>query len=91
MDNADPLDTIEQMIVQMAGVSSVALGATRDVAQPGDYGWSPAYQDTLELRRKYDELLASLRGIKLVIDQTIARLEDPAVREALAEIPDEIA
>jgi hypothetical protein len=48
---------LEQCQVQLAGVSVVALGGLADPAKPGDYGWSVAYQDTLELRRKHQLLL----------------------------------
>ena len=48
----------EQLQVQLAGCGAAALGATdtkkSQVAQQGDYGWSPAYQDVLALRRNYD-------------------------------------
>lgn len=50
----------EQLRVQLAGCGVAALGATAEdqVAKRGDYGWSPAYQDVLDLRRRYD-LVAS--------------------------------
>ena len=47
----------EQLQVQLAGCSVAALGGTKDVAVQGMYGWSPAYQDVLELRIKYDKNL----------------------------------
>lgn len=45
---------IEQLRTQLAGCSVAALGNTKDIARMGDYGWSPAYQDVLSLRIKYD-------------------------------------
>ena len=50
---------IEQLHVQLAGVGVAALGGTKPsmTAKKFGYGWSPAYQSTLELRRKYDKLL----------------------------------
>lgn len=52
-------DEAEQLRVQLAGVSVAALGGTSEAVrvQKGQYGWSMAYQDTLELRLKYEELL----------------------------------
>ena len=50
-------DRAEQGDVQLAGCSAAALGATHDPAVPGQYGWSVAYQDVLELRKAF-ELLA---------------------------------
>ena len=50
-------EQVEQMTVQLAGVSTAAEGCTRDPAKRGEWGWSPAYQDVLDLRRKYDALL----------------------------------
>ncbi len=48
----------DQLQTQLAGCSTAARGGTspRQVANPGDFGWSPAYQDVLELRRDYDRL-----------------------------------
>jgi hypothetical protein len=57
---------VEQLRVQLAGCSTAALGATRPehIAVGGDYGWSPAYQDVLNLRLAYDELLEKYQKIQ---------------------------
>jgi non-ribosomal peptide synthetase component F len=47
----------ERLHVQLAGCSVAALGWNKNPAVRGDYGWSPAYQDVLDLRRKYEAML----------------------------------
>ena len=49
-------DPVEQLRVQLAGCGVAAMGGTKDPARKGQYGWSPAYQDVLELRIAYDAL-----------------------------------
>lgn len=57
-------DPVEQLRVQLAGCSVAALGGTKDPAKKGQYGWSPAYQDVLELRRAYDDLQARYKEMR---------------------------
>jgi hypothetical protein len=47
---------LDQIRVQLAGCAVAAQGGiSRDsLAHKGSYGWSPAYQDVLQLRKKYD-------------------------------------
>ncbi len=52
-------EEVEQLRVQLAGVLTAADGATRNPVTRGQWGWSPAYQAVLELRMKYDKLLAT--------------------------------
>lgn len=48
---------VERLRVQLAGTLAAADGMTTQPAQPGDFGWSPAYQAVLTLRRDYDALV----------------------------------
>ena len=59
-------DEAEQLRVQLAGCLTAAEGGTMPevVAVQGDYGWSPAYQKTLELRRECDAMSATLRMLR---------------------------
>jgi len=46
----------DRLRVQLVGVSIAALGGTDpgQVATPGQFGWSVAYDDVLKLRRRCD-------------------------------------
>lgn len=52
---------IKQLRTQLAGCLVASEGATNpeQIAKQEDYGWSPAYQSVLELRKKYDEMRKS--------------------------------
>lgn len=62
---------VEQLRVQLAGVLVAAGGGTSEnvIAHKGQYGWSPAYQETLDLRTKYDTLVERIGRDEL--DDTI--------------------
>lgn len=57
---------IEQLHVQMGGISVAALGCHKpdQIAVQGQYGWSVAYQDVLRLRRQFDETIAEIERLK---------------------------
>jgi hypothetical protein len=55
-ENTKLKEEVERLQVQLAGCSVAALGAVKDIAKEGEYGWSPAYQDVLDLREEYDKL-----------------------------------
>jgi hypothetical protein len=54
----------EQLMVQLAGCLTAAEGNIAEPAKEGDYGWSLAYQRTLELRRRYDKAQLAARGMR---------------------------
>lgn len=59
-----PSEKEYQLIVQLAVCSTAALGAAKIPAEKGDYGWSPAYQNVLNLYQKFDRVTKpeGLRG-----------------------------
>jgi hypothetical protein len=64
-------DQVEQLQVQLAGVSVAALGGTSHPAVEGDYVWSSAYRDVLGLRREYDSLKRAPGAERLTADDKI--------------------
>ena len=52
----EAVDEADQLRVQLAGCSVAARGGTKAPAVKGQYGWSPAYQDVLNLRLMYDDV-----------------------------------
>jgi hypothetical protein len=58
-------EKFHQLQVQLAGCLTAAEGMTKgpNIPRRGDYGWSVAYQRTLILRRKYDDLRKQLRKL----------------------------
>lgn len=52
----------DQLRVQLAGCMIAAEGGS-PVAVVGDYGWSPAYQSVVELRKLYKKAIAALEAI----------------------------
>lgn len=56
----------EQRDVQLAGCSTAAVGWNSDPAIRGQYGWSQAYQDVLDLRQKYEAQLQRLAALEAV-------------------------
>ena len=54
-------DELEQERIRLAGCLTAAEGHQLDPPlKPGDYGWSPAYQSTFELREGFTEVLKAL-------------------------------
>lgn len=54
---------VEQLRTQLAGCGVAANGGIQEdqLAHAGDYGWSPAYQDVVELRKLYDHLSNTMK------------------------------
>ena len=75
----------EQLQVQLAGCSVAALGMTIFPAKQGDYGWSASYQDTLNLRIKYDAARKALEVAREVFRNSERPARLGADREMIAE------
>ncbi len=67
---------IEQTDAQHAGCMTAALGWSvgDHAAKRGDYGWSQAYQDVLELRRAYESAKEQIAALTVERDQALAEL-----------------
>lgn len=77
----------ERREVSLAGVSAAATGATGalNTAQRGDWEWHPAYQDALDLRRKFE---CALRMISERIPSGQQIMLYPCGCAALGNLPD---
>ncbi len=76
-------DEAEQLRVQLAGCGVAAQGHVNpdQLAVRGQYGWSPSYQDVVDLRIRYDNLLKRVAELEAGRAETEARAESA---EALA-------
>ena len=79
-------DQIEQLRVQLAGCGVAALGGTKDPAREGDYGWSPSYQDCLELRLKFDESMEDQPDVEETHDAKLVSFMAIRVTESLSQM-----
>ena len=71
---------IEQLQTQLAGCGVAANGGTDSPAKQGDYGWSPAYQDVLDLRIRYENVYAELSELREAEPQgTVVQNMNPAL------------
>ena len=57
-------EQLEQERVRLAGCLTAAEGHNSNPAKPADYGWSPAYQATLDLRKNHDKAMEAIRRLK---------------------------
>jgi hypothetical protein len=83
---------IDQLRVQLAGCGVAALGGTKpaQVAKRGDFGWSPAYQDVLNLRLKLEAALdvcGKADGL-LRVEHAIADVEEAV--DGLPDLPEDV-
>ena len=64
LDSAN--EQVEQLRVQLAGCLMAAEGAVDEaqLAHPGDFGWSKAYQATIDLQKAHQEALDELLAIR---------------------------
>jgi hypothetical protein len=62
--HAETREKLEQKEVQLAGCGVAALGGTKDPATRDQWGWSPAYQDVLDLRISHDALQREVEALR---------------------------
>ncbi len=67
---------LEQAHVQLAGCSAAALWRAKEPVEPYSYGWSPAYQDVLELRKKYEEQVKQVAALEMSIKGYASKVKD---------------
>ena len=53
---------LEQERVRLASCLIAAEGGTKDIVKQGDYGWSPAYQATLNLQAELERVRGELQS-----------------------------
>ena len=68
-------ERIEQLECQLAGCMTAATGWAKDPPVEGDWGWSKAFQDVLQLRARFENQRKSLEsGLALVESAFAARI-----------------
>jgi hypothetical protein len=72
----ESIKDLEQVRVQLAGCLTAAEGSTKDVAVSGQYGWSLAYQRTLDLYASFQRVTEENERLKLV--EAAAKSRDEA-------------
>jgi len=76
---------VEILIVQLAGCATAAQGHTANPAVKSDYGWSPAYQDVLDLRQRYDAAVSRAENAIACAAERQAELGMVAIALGLTE------
>jgi hypothetical protein len=78
-------EQIEQLEVQLAGCMTAALGWAKDPPKKGDWGWSPAFQDVLNLREKYESQRKVLESGVALVESAFAHVSHGGPTRADAE------
>ena len=79
----------EQLRVQLAGCAVAAQGGISpdQIAETGDYGWSPAYQDVLNLRNRYDDLRQENARLRAALETCDADNQRMKIAMLRSQIP----
>lgn len=89
MTTHERANDVEQLRVQLAACLVAAEGGTslESIANKGTYGWSPAYQATLDLALKYEHAKALLAKATEALQSIRVQSNGPAcIRIAVATL-----
>lgn len=76
---------IEQLECQLAGCMTAATGWAKDPPHKGDWGWSPAFQDVLDLRTRYENQRKVLESGLALVESSFAHVSHGGPTRAEAE------
>jgi len=69
----------------LAGCMTAATGWAKDPPKKGDWGWSPAFQDVLELRVRFETQRKALESGLALVESAFAHVSHGGPTRADAE------
>lgn len=74
-ETEDLREEVEQLRVQLAGCLTAAEGCGQQCCTD-DYGWSPAYQAVIELRKLYEKAAEQVRALDASVTCQHSKIKD---------------